>query len=214
MSAPRITVVGLGPGGRDHVTTETLAAIERITRRHLRTSVHPTAHLVSDAPGGAITHDDVYESADTFDEVYRQIVDRLVGDAADHDEILYAVPGSPMVLEQTVEHLRRRAADGQIELVTLPAMSFLDVAWARLGVDPVDSNVTLVDGHAFTEAAAGVHGPLLVAHVHADWVLSEIKLARDEGALDADGSDPITVLQRLGTPDERVVTTTWDQLDR
>ena len=214
MSAPRITVVGLGPGGRDHVTTETLAAIERLPHRHLRTSVHPTAHLVADAPGGAITHDDLYESADTFDEVYRQIVDRLVGDAADHDEILYAVPGSPMVLEQTVEHLRRRAADGQIELVTLPAMSFLDVAWARLGVDPVDSNVTLVDGHAFTAAAAGVHGPLLVAHVHADWVLSEIKLARDEGALDADGSDPITVLQRLGTPDERVVTTTWDQLDR
>ncbi|MFT7503795.1 MAG: tetrapyrrole methylase family protein/MazG family protein, partial [Gammaproteobacteria bacterium] len=55
----RIVVVGLGPGGVNHVTTETLAAIERIKHRHLRTSIHPSAHLVPDA----VTHDDLYETA-------------------------------------------------------------------------------------------------------------------------------------------------------
>ena len=42
----RIVVVGLGPGGTDHVTAETLAAIERIPTRFLRTARHPSASLV------------------------------------------------------------------------------------------------------------------------------------------------------------------------
>jgi tetrapyrrole methylase family protein/MazG family protein len=89
-------------------------------------------------------------------------------------------------------------------------MSFLDVAWARLGIDPVEAGVRLVDGHEFATAAAGERGPLLVAHTHADWVLSEIKLAVDG----ATGDEPVTILQALGTADERIVETTWSELDR
>ena len=69
----RIVVVGLGPGGADHVTAETLRAIADTEPRFLRTAQHPSAHLVPDAD----TFDEVYESADTFDEVYATIVDRL-----------------------------------------------------------------------------------------------------------------------------------------
>ena len=35
-------------------------------------------------------------------------------------------------------------------------MSFLDLVWARLGIDPVESAVRLIDGHEFATAAAGV----------------------------------------------------------
>ena len=43
--------------------------------------------------------DDHYERHDTFDEVYRAIAQDLVLAAAHHDRVLYAVPGSPLVLE-------------------------------------------------------------------------------------------------------------------
>jgi len=210
---PNITVVGLGPGGDEHVTAETLRAIERHGRRHLRTAIHPSAHLVLDAPGGAITHDDLYESADDFDDVYREIVDRLVATATEHGDLLYAVPGSPLVLERTVIYLRERASLGDIALDVLPAMSFLDVAWARLGTDPVEAGVRLIDGHDFATAAAGETGPMLVAHTHANWVLSEIKLAVDDTGDDLDDL-PVTILQALGTDQERIVDTTWSELDR
>jgi len=200
----RIVVVGLGPGGLDHVTDETRRAIESHAHRYLRTSVHPSSSLVADA----VTFDDVYERADTFDDVYTHITDQLVAAAAEYGEILYAVPGSPLVLERTVRNLRDSAAE--IELTVLPAMSFLDVAWARLGIDPVEAGVRLVDGHDFAVAAAGERGPLLVAHTHANWVLSDIKLAVDG----ASGDESVTILQALGTPDERLVTTTWAELDR
>ena len=203
---PRVVVAGLGPGGVDHVTAETLATIERIPHRYLRTSRHPSAHLVPDP----VTFDEIYERADSFADVYAEIADRLVAAAVEHGEVLYVVPGSPLVLERSVRALR---GDARIECELLPAMSFLDVAWARLGIDPVERAVRLIDGHEFTAGATGATGALLVAHTHANWVLSDIKLAIDDpsGALDA---TPVVLLHALGTPDEAVVHTTWAEMDR
>ena len=200
---PRIVVVGLGPGGHDHVTVETRDAIEHATHRYLRTAIHPSADVVA----GAITFDHLYDTADTFDAVYTEIADFLAAAAGEHGEILYAVPGSPLVLERTVRHLQER---DDVDCDIRPAMSFLDVAWARLGVDPIEAGVRLIDGHEFASAGAGEQGPLLVAHTHANWVLSDIKLAVDE----ATGDERVTILHALGTPAEQIVETTWADLDR
>ncbi|MDX2381164.1 MAG: nucleoside triphosphate pyrophosphohydrolase [Acidimicrobiia bacterium] len=203
MSRPRITIVGLGPGGVEHVTDETRRAIERSSHRFVRTARHPSAHLVD----GAASFDEIYDSADTFDEVYEAIVEHLATVADEHGEILYAVPGSPLVLERTIRLLAERE---DVDIEILPAMSFLDIAWSRLGIDPIEDSVRLVDGHDFARVAAGERGPLLVAHTHADWVLSDIKLAVDG----AKGDEPVVILQSLGTPDERITNTTWSELDR
>ena len=200
----RIVVVGLGPGGTDHVTAETLTAIGRIPHRYLRTRIHPSAHLVSDAH----SFDEIYERADRFEDVYAEIADRLIAAADEHGEILYAVPGSPLVLERTVATIR--SAVDRVEVELLPAMSFLDIAWSRLGIDPVETGVRLVDGHRF--ATTDHTGALLVAHTHANWVLSDIKLSIDDptGRLD---DTPVVLLRALGTDDEQIVHTTWAEMD-
>ena len=203
MTLPRVTIVGLGPAGAEYVTEHTLQEIARVPQRYLRTGRHPSAHLVPEAT----TFDDIYEAADTFADVYAEITDRLVAAAAQHREVLYAVPGSPLILERTVRSLR---ADQRIDCVVHPAMSFLDVIYARLGLDPVEAAVTLIDGHEFATAAAGHTGPLLVTHTHANWVLSDIKLAVEN----ATGDEPVVILQRLGSPDECITHTTWAELDR
>jgi tetrapyrrole methylase family protein/MazG family protein len=86
--------------------------------------------------------------------------------------------------------------------------------------------VRLVDGHRFDTEAAGERGPLLVAQCDTRDVLSAVKLALGElldagssgdGDSDSDGqaAEPtVTVLQRLGLPDERVAELRWDELDR
>lgn len=203
MTLPVVTVVGLGPGAREHVTVETVRAIERVPHRYVRTARHPSADLVP----AATTFDHLYEVADRFADVYAAIVEELVAAAVDHGEVLYAVPGSPLVLEHSVRTL---LADPRVRCDVLPAISFLDVAWARLGIDPVEAGVRLVDGHEFATAAAGATGALLITHTHADWVLSDVKLAVE----DATGDEPVVILQRLGTPDELVTRTTWSELDR
>lgn len=198
----RVVIVGLGPGDERYVTAATLAAIDAVAHRFVRTLRHPTAHLVT----GATSFDDVYERADTFDDVYAEIVERLMAAADTHGTVLYAVPGSPLVLERTVRLL---IADPRVDAEVVPAMSFLDLVWARLGIDPVETGVRLIDGHEFAAASAGWNGPMLIAHTHADWVLSEIKVA-----VDAAGDEPVVILQGLGTDGERVVHTTWAELDR
>jgi tetrapyrrole methylase family protein / MazG family protein len=88
------------------------------------------------------------------------------------------------------------------------APSFLDLAWDRLGVDPVARGVRLVDGTVFAVEAAGGRGPFLVAQCHDPAVLSAIKLSVDEAG------PPVVLLHHLGSPDEVVVEVPWAELDR
>ena len=201
---PRVVVVGLGPAGPDLLTRETIDTVDRISVRFVRTRRHPSAASVEPAT----SFDDVYESAASIEDVYRTIVAELVAAARAHSEVLYAVPGSPALAERTVVLLRERAATEGIELRVLDALSFTDLVWSRLGVDPVEAGVRVIDGHRFAVEAAGARGPLLVAQCDSAAVLSEVKLA-----LDLDGP-PIVVLQRLGTPDESILTVARGELDR
>jgi len=199
---PRVVVVGLGPAGPDLTTVGAAERLAAAPHRFLRTHRHPAAEPWGDDR----SFDHRYEQAATFDEVYAGIVEDLVAAAHEHGEVAYAVPGSPHVLERAVASLR---VDERVEVELVPGMSFLDLAWAHLGVDPVEAGVRLVDGHRFAIDAAGATGPLLVAHCHAEHVLSDLKLAFDE-----DEPEVAVVLQRLGLPDQRVVEVPWAELDR
>jgi len=199
---PRVTVVGLGPAGPDLVTAGTLELIASASVRVLRTIRHPAASLLE----GDLSCDDIYESAERIGDVYPAIVERLVGLAEESGDVLYAVPGSPLVAEHTVELL---LADPRVETVVTPALSFMDLAWVRLGIDPLAEGVRVIDGHRFASEAAGERGPLLVCQCDTRDVLSDVKLAVDEPP-DVD----VTVIARLGLSDESIVAVPWSELDR
>ena len=199
----RVVIVGLGPGPRNTVTQATLEAIERIDVQFVRTKRHPTADLMPKAT----SFDSLYDTLPTFEDVYVAITEAVVAAALKHGEVLYAVPGSPLILESSVAQLR---ADSRVDVQVLPALSFLDLAWEALGIDPVNAGVRLIDGHRFALEASGERGPLLVAQVHADWVLSDVKLSHES----ANGNEPVVLLHHLGLPDQRVEHTTWQELDR
>ena len=200
----RVTVVGLGPAGPDLVTGAALDAIARVATRSrfVRTTRHPSASVVA----GATSFDDVYEAAASMDEVYTTIVERLVAAGREHGEVLYAVPGSPAVAERTVQLLIER---DDVDVTIVPGLSFLDLAWTRLGVDPFARGVRVVDGHRFAVEAAGQRGPLLVGQCDSREVLSEIKLAFEDVA-----PPSVVVMQRLGLADESITTIEWQELDR
>jgi len=202
-------VVGLGPGREGLMTAEVLAAIESVPVRWLRTSRHPSAAMVK----GARSFDFVYEQAERLEDVYPRIVEELVASAGAAGHVLYAVPGSPVVAERSVELLR---ADRRVDVSVLPAISFADLAFARLGVDPVAAGARLVDGQSFAAEAAGSRGPFLVGQCDSLAVLSEVKLAIG-ATLDERPGHPelkVTVLQRLGSEDEAVTVVPWQELDR
>ena len=202
---PHITVVGLGPAGPDMVGDAVAALLASPGRTYLRTKRHPAAAL---APG-AQSFDELYESAATFDDVYVGIVEALVAAAerAAPDPVVFAVPGSPLVAERTVELLR---ADDRVDLTVVPAPSFLDLAWAALEIDPLSAGVRLVDAAAFGSVAAREGGPFLVAQCWSRHQLSEVKLAVPEAAK---LPQPV-ILHHLGLEDQVVLAVDWWELDR
>jgi len=116
------------------------------------------------------------------------------------------VPGSPSVAERTVTLLRAAGVDVEI----VPGLSFSDLAWNRLGIDPM-TGVRVVDARTFTIDAAGHAGAMLLAQCDTRFVCSDVKLA----LLDNVPPDhEITVLQRLGLPDENVFNVALADLDR
>jgi tetrapyrrole methylase family protein/MazG family protein len=200
VSRPEIVVVGLGPAGPELLTAATITAIAAVPVRFVRTARHPAVGAVE----GAVAFDDHYERGETIDAVYDAIVDDLVAAAGRHGRVLYAVPGSPAVAERTVELLR---ADDRVSVEVVPALSCADLAWVRLGVDPLAGGARIVDAHRFAVTAAGERGPLLVLQCDGPEVLADIKLSVDDGPA-------VTVLQRLGLPDERIEVIAWHELDR
>jgi len=203
--------VGLGPGRPGLVTAEAVAAIEATPCRWLRTSRHPSAASVP----AAQSFDYLYESARALEDVYTGIVEALVQSAITEGGVLYAVPGSPTVAERTVELLR---ADPRVETVVMTGVSFADLAFERLGVDPLAAGLRMVDGHRFPSEVAGSAGPLLVGQCDSAQVLSEVKLAIgsvvEQLPRAGKGAVTVTVLKHLGLEDESVTEVAWEQLDR
>ncbi len=202
-------VVGLGPAGTDlvgHDVTDQLTRAATVGRAYLRTARHPAALRFEGVPA----FDDLYEAAATFDEVYGGIVETLVAAAVEAapDPIFYAVPGSPLVAERTVDLLR---ADGRVEVTARPALSFLDLAWAALGIDPLAAGVRLVDGGVAGPVIESEGGPFLVAQCWSRHLLSEVKLAVPDDGLEL--PRPV-LLHHLGLEDQVVAAVDWWELDR
>lgn len=186
---PVIRVVGLGPGDADLITRRTYELLRDAPIVRLRTRVHPAA---AEFPG-LVSYDDFYENAESFDALYASIVADLVALAKDAagDEVLYAVPGSPVVAERTVELL---LDSSEVTTVLEPAVSVIDVACAALGRDPMASGLRTVDALGSVELLRGP-GPLLVLQTYSSEVLASV-------ADRLPATTVVTVLHHVGLTDE------------
>ena len=189
MSKPVVRVVGLGPSSAQHLTAHTTEMLTSSPVVRLRTRIHPAA----DAFSGVSSYDDYYDSADSFEVLYPKIVENLVelASTSPNGEVVYAVPGSPMVAERTVELLRLRS---DVEVICEPAISVIDVACARLGKDPMALGLRVVDALGSVEPFRGP-GPLLILQTYAPEILASVadRLPRET---------VVTVLHHVGLDDE------------
>src|SRR5690348_17728852 len=114
-SEREIVVVGLGPGRWEDLTLEARDVLERAPLVIFRTLRHPTVDtLRARRPELAIeSFDDLYERAGSFAELYPTMTARLFERAEQQAEgepagraLVYAVPGHPLIAEESVRRLR------------------------------------------------------------------------------------------------------------
>ena len=210
---PSITVVGLGSGGEDQLTLGTLKVLEQSSHRYVRTADHPA---VADLRARQITFkafDDIYEQADSFEQVYETITDMLIEVAKQYPDetIIYAVPGHPMVAERTVQLLRERAPGAAISLTLLGGESFLDQAFTRLGFDPIEG-FQLLDATDLMREHLRPRLHTVIGQVYDSYTASEVKLTLMSIYPD---DHPVIVGQALGVPGlENILQVPLHELDR
>ncbi len=209
--AAEVIIVGMGPAGPDLMTAQALGYLNGEDVKLLRTQRHSAALPWMEA--GSVSLDHMYSQAASFDELYKRIADHVITEANRYGRVVYAVPGSPLILERSVELI---LADKDTVSHVVSGLSFLDLAYERLKIDPIQSHLSLVEAEYFmTKHPLGL-SPTLIGQCWNQEMLSEIKLSlleRDdpEGTLAAGTA---VILHHLGHDDEQVVYTKVEDLDR
>ena len=139
-----ITILGLGPGDAALLTRQAWDVLQSARVLYLRTAIHPT---VAELPAHLELRpfDTLYESAGAFGEVYDQIAADLVARAGAGEDVLYAVPGHPLVAEATTRRLLALAGARAIDVCVVAGLSFVEPVCAALALDPLEQGLQLLD---------------------------------------------------------------------
>jgi tetrapyrrole methylase family protein/MazG family protein len=194
-----ITVLGLGPAGLDLLTHASRAALSQSGRLILRTERHPAAAELRDQGVSFESLDALYQQTGSFADLYPRLAGRVLQAAAE-GPVTYAVPGHPLLGEESVRLVLQRAAEADKSVRVLPALSFADVvapALAAAGEQPDLTEWQVADGAALDRVWWDPSRPALVFQVDDSAAASRVKLA-----LSAEYPEDwsVCVVRRAGDP--------------
>jgi tetrapyrrole methylase family protein/MazG family protein len=207
-----ITLLGLGPGSPDLLTRQAWLTLLGAGEVYLRTRQHPA---VAGFPPGLELHsfDDLYSGGNSFEEVYVQIVEKVLELGRRPQGVIYAVPGHPFVAEATTPEITRRARQEGLPLHIVEGLSFLEPLISAIGIDPFPQAV-LVDALELGELHVPpfpTSVPAIVAQIYSLQVASDVKLTLT--ALYPD-EHPVTLVHAAGTDNPIVENLPLYQIDR
>lgn len=195
-----IIIVGLGPGDPNMVPVGVMKILGSKDKVYLRTERHPVVPWLKQQGYSFCTFDECYERETDFEAVYKEICEKIMK-LTSHGQVVYAVPGHPLVAERSVELIIERAdAEGR-RCSIVPAMSFLDALWTVLRINPI-AGVRVLDGLGITEKELNPAVATVVAQVHNRLVASDVKLA----LLERYPSEyPVAIVRAAGVPGQESV---------
>lgn len=212
----KLVIVGLGPGGIDTITIGTWDKLKSADKLLVRTGKHPAAVELAAAGVAFETFDFLYEQYTDFQEIYTEIAKNVVK-AVSTGSVVYAVPGHPMVGEESVRQVIKLAGETGITWEVIPAMSFLDSVQTSLGLD-ISTGLKLLDGLGLAgpeispEYCPDPHVPNLIMQVYSPMIASEVKLSLMNYYPD---EHPIKVVRAAGIPgQEKIAEIPLFELDR
>ncbi|MDQ0974202.1 tetrapyrrole methylase family protein/MazG family protein [Neobacillus niacini] len=204
-----IEVLGLGAGDLEQLPFGVYKKIMKADHVYLRTKEHPViAELVQEGLGFT-SFDSVYEKHDQFEEVYQEIVQNLL-EKAKAEQVIYAVPGHPLVAERTVQLLLEYGPKEDIDIIIGGGQSFIDAIFQSLKIDPVDG-FQLLDGTLLKSSQLQIDQHIFISQVYDQFVASNIKLTLMERLPD---DYEVVIVTAAGSRDERIERVPLYKLDR
>lgn len=204
-----IHIIGLGAGDLDQLPLGVYKKLKAADNLYVRTADHPVLAELEQEGVTFNSFDAVYEKHDTFSPVYEEIAETLIG-LSEQTAVIYAVPGHPLVAEQTVQNLIAAEKQGRCQLAIEGGHSFLDSLFGALRIDPIEG-FQLMDGTEMTSDQVNMAQHLLIAQVYDSFSASEVKLTLMEKYPD---DYPVTIVTAAGSADEVLRTVPLRELDR
>lgn len=170
-----IKIVGLGPGEPQALTIGTLKALEESENIFLRTEKHPTVDYLREKICGFNTYDYMYEEGSSFDEVYSNIAKDIIEKYEERKELIYAVPGHPLVAEKSVLNLIKLCEENNIKYELIPAVSFMDAMMDSLKIDPI-AGLKVIDAFDMKNQILDKRIGTIITQVYNAFIASEVKL--------------------------------------
>lgn len=205
----KITVIGLGASDLEQLSLGTYRLLKQAEHLYIRTEEHPVVEQLRSEGLKMESFDAIYEANDAFEDVYQQIVDKLL-EMSEQQPITYAVPGHPLVAERTVQLLIEKERAGEIELHIAGGSSFLDPIFTALRIDPIEG-FQLLDGTDFKRDDVLMNQHVLIGQVYDAFVASDVKLSLMEKYPD---SHVVTIVTSAGSQDEKLTEVPLFELDR
>lgn len=194
-------IIGLGPSRLEDISLHSLNTIKKADKIILRTRHHPSVAELIDMKINFETCDCFYENCNDFEQVYANIADFCIEQAGLYENIAYIVPGSPLVAEKTVQLLLQKEKEfGNISMVILPALSFLDLVYNRLSIDACDG-LRIIDALQIGDIVATESVDMVITQIYSNQVASDVKLHLMQLYPD---ETPMIFMRNLGLPDESI----------
>ncbi|QDZ04092.1 MazG nucleotide pyrophosphohydrolase domain-containing protein [Staphylococcus argenteus] len=172
--ANTITIVGLGNYDIDDLPLGIYKFLKAQDIVYARTIDHPVVQSLKDELAFE-SFDHVYEKHDQFEDVYDEIVEKLVTLSSEKD-IVYAVPGHPRVAETTTVKLQAFADNhANINVEISGGKSFIDDVFEAVNIDPNDG-FTLLDATSLQEVTLNVRTHTLITQVYSAMVAADLKI--------------------------------------
>ena len=170
-----IKIVGLGPGAKEALTIGTICEFENNKNIFLRAEKHPTVDYLKEKRIIFDTYDNVYESIGSFDEVYLNIANDLIKKHEKLGDLVYAVPGHPLVAEKSVFNLIELCKENNIDYKIIPAVSFIDAMIESLRIDPI-GGLKVIDSFDIGNQILDKRIGTIVTQVYNQLIASEVKI--------------------------------------
>lgn len=170
-----IKIIGLGPGAPEALTIGAVRALEEGKNIYFRTEKHPTVDYLKKRMKDFKTYDHYYEVSENFDEVYSSIAKDIIENYNDLEEIIYAVPGHPLVAEKSVFNLISLCDEKGIKYEIVPAVSFIDAMMDVLKIDPIEG-LKVIDAFDINNQVLDKRIGTIITQVYNPLIASEVKL--------------------------------------
>ncbi|CDF59091.1 nucleoside triphosphate pyrophosphohydrolase [Thermobrachium celere] len=166
-----ITIIGLGPGSFDDLTIKSLNLMKQAKRLYLRTEKHPNVEQIKNMGIKFETFDKYYDESEDFEEVYKRIAEDIVS----MEDVVYAVPGHPLVAERSVQLILKYAEEKNIKVEIVPALSFIDAIVNTLKIDPAEG-LKIIDALDIERQKPDKRVGNVITQVYNRLVASELKI--------------------------------------